>query len=262
MRRETRKAVGDIERRGIQSVEIGVRVLNALAAQRKPQSLKALAGAAELPASQTHRYLASYLRTGMVRQDALTGHYDLGATALSIGLAALARLDAYAIGQAALQTLGDTVDRTCFLAVWSERGPLIVNWYRGSRPLMTSLDIGSSLPVIGSATGHVFLSFNPPAMTSRLVAAEIAAAPRRSGAKRTDMASLRARVRRAGFERIHETLIPGLHALSAPILNHQGEAAIVLTVLMRARDADQAEPKILAALRATASRASAQLGSA
>ncbi len=147
--------MGDIERRGIQSVEIGLRVLEVLAAQDKPQSLKAVAEAAQLPASQTHRYLASYVRTGMVRQDAAFGLYDLGPAALRIGLSALARLDAHAIGQSALQSLGEAIDRTCFLAVWSERGPLIANWYRGSRPLMTSLGIGSGLPVLGSATGHV-----------------------------------------------------------------------------------------------------------
>jgi DNA-binding IclR family transcriptional regulator len=251
--------MGDIERRGIQSVEVGLRLLEAFAAADEPQSLKAIAQAADLPASQAHRYLASYVRAGMVRQDAATGLYDLGPAALRIGLAALARLDAQSIGQSALQVLGKAIDRTCFLAVWSERGPLIVNWYRGSRPLMTSLGIGSGLPVLGSATGHVFLSFTARAMTARLVAAEVAAA-KRAKTPATDIELLCERVRAAGFERIHETLIPGLHALSAPICDHQGEAVSVLTVLMRAGDAERGEPKIIDTLLATARDASRELG--
>ena len=228
-----------------------MRVLEALAKHPKPQSLKAVAEAADLPASQVHRYLASYVRTGMVAQDTATGLYDLGPAALRVGLAALERLDAHAVGFEALERLGDTIDRTCFLSVWSENGPLIVNWYRGSRPLMTSLGIGSRLPIIGSATGHVFLSFNSPALTTQLVAPDDVA----------EAARVRERVRRDGFERIHETLIPGLHAVSAPILDHQDEAAVTLTVLMRAADADASEPDVLPALRDAAASASSRLGS-
>ena len=62
-----------VRRRGIQSVEIGMRVLTALASLPGPAALSAVAQAAGLSASQTHRYLSSLITAGLARQQAATG---------------------------------------------------------------------------------------------------------------------------------------------------------------------------------------------
>src|SRR5882757_11197006 len=80
---------GDV-RRGIQSVEIGMRVIEALRAAGGPLVLKDVARAADLPTSNCHRYLVSFVRTGFVIQDAHSGRYDLGSRVVQAGLAALA----------------------------------------------------------------------------------------------------------------------------------------------------------------------------
>lgn len=65
-------------RQGIQSVGIGLRVLEVLASQNGAAALGAIAQASDLSASQAHRYLASLIAAGMARQDAATGRYELG----------------------------------------------------------------------------------------------------------------------------------------------------------------------------------------
>ena len=120
--------------RGIQSVEIGLRVLTALSRQPGPASLSAIAAASGLSASQTHRYLSSLIAAGMVRQSPATAQYDLDAGAIRIGLAALSRLDVIRLADAAFAAFAAETGRTCLLAVWGDRGPCIVRWFAGDPP--------------------------------------------------------------------------------------------------------------------------------
>jgi DNA-binding IclR family transcriptional regulator len=68
----------DKERAGIQSVEVGFALLEALTRARGPQMLKDLASDAGMSAAKAHRYLVSFQRIGLVTQDARTSRYDLG----------------------------------------------------------------------------------------------------------------------------------------------------------------------------------------
>jgi len=71
--------------RGIQSVEIGLRVAKVLADSPGALQLKELAARAGLSPSKTHRYLVSLARGGLVQQ--VDGRYDLGGMALDFGTA-------------------------------------------------------------------------------------------------------------------------------------------------------------------------------
>ena len=69
------------KRRGIQSAETGVRLLEALERANGPLALKDLSARADLDPSSAHRYLASFVRCGLVRQEP-DARYDLGPLAL------------------------------------------------------------------------------------------------------------------------------------------------------------------------------------
>jgi DNA-binding IclR family transcriptional regulator len=152
---ETRK----VPWRGIQSVVIGVRVLSAVAAQRAPATLSTIAQAAELSSSQTHRYLSSLIASGMVKQTPLAGLYDLDAGAIRVGLAALARLNIFFSVDEKFLQLARQTNRTCFVAIWGEAGPTIIRWFAGFPPVITSVAIGSILPLLQTATGQIFYIF-------------------------------------------------------------------------------------------------------
>ena len=98
-------------RAGVQSVEVAARLLDVLAAASGALTLKDLAAKAQMSASKAHRYLVSLARTGLVEQDA-TGRYDLGIRALSVGLAALGRIDAVRIATDELERLSDDAGAT------------------------------------------------------------------------------------------------------------------------------------------------------
>lgn len=72
---------------GVQSLEVGMSILRAMATGRRSMMLKEIAEAAGMPPSKAHRYLVSLIRSGLVEQDRLTSRYDLGPFALNLGLA-------------------------------------------------------------------------------------------------------------------------------------------------------------------------------
>src|SRR3954471_18530610 len=74
------------DRLGIQSIEIGVRLLDVLAAASGPMTLRDLASGAGMSSSKARRYLVSLIKCGIVQQELATSRYDLGEMALRLGL--------------------------------------------------------------------------------------------------------------------------------------------------------------------------------
>ena len=70
---------------GIQSVDIGMAVLKALAQAKGPMSLKEIGAACSMAPSKAHRYLHSLVASGLVAQQKRSGKYDLGIFALRLG---------------------------------------------------------------------------------------------------------------------------------------------------------------------------------
>jgi DNA-binding IclR family transcriptional regulator len=238
------------DRRGIQSVEIGTRVIEALRAAAAPLHLKDLAKASGLPASNCHRYAVSFVRTGFLVQDVNSGRYELGPRLLQAGLAALARIDPIAVATSALERLVDATGNTGLLSVWADPGPTIVRWMPGPAAVRTSLSTGSTLPLLTSATGRVFLAYLPSRQTALLLASE-------TRLETVDPARLAASVRASGIARVSGDHIPGLSAVAAPVLDAYGEATAVMTLVGARRGI---EPAAVQRLPLEAGEASARLG--
>ena len=234
-------------RRGIQSLEIGLGILQAIARGSGPMTLKEIAAASDLPASNCHRYLVSFARSGFVVQNARTSRYDLGPALLQAGIAALARVDAIGIATEALEHLVDETGHTGMVVIWAEAGPTIVRWIQGRQAVRTTLAPGAILPLLTTATGQLFLAFLPPRQTAQLM----------PGAPAADVAALRDRVRAAGWAQVSGDHIPGLAAAAAPVLDSFGEAVAVLTLVSAGQPVS---PAALDALRLHAAAASARMG--
>ena len=72
--------------RGIQSIEVGGQLLQALVHHGRPMALKDLAREADMSAAKAHPYMVSFGRIGLVAQDDGSGHYRLGALAEVLAL--------------------------------------------------------------------------------------------------------------------------------------------------------------------------------
>lgn len=221
-------AKGQLEkRRGIQSVGIGLRVLSALAAHKGAASLSSVSQGAELSASQTHRYLSSLIEAGMVKQEHRSGLYDLDSGAIRLGLAALSRIDIFAMADEVFSAYSRESKRTCLVAIWGDAGPTIVRWFDGSPPVITSLAIGSVLPLLRSATGRIFFAFGNPGQISR-VGTSALRAERRSV---PDADQLLDATRATMIARVEGSVIPGLRAVAAPVFDLQGRLVLAASAL-------------------------------
>ena len=220
-------------RRGIQSVEVGIPLLKALQTASTSLTLTALSESACMPVSQAHRYLASYVRAGLVRQDPRSREYQLGPTALSLGLAVLSQLNLISLAGEAAGAVAESTGHTTLVSVWSERGAVIVRSLRGQQPVVTSLTLGSVLPPLSSATGQIFLAYLPRTATAQAVRIEQRSRQRLNATTMSEpqIDQLIDKVRTRGTAWIDSDYIPGLRAISCPILDCHGEAAAAMTLI-------------------------------
>lgn len=243
------------KRRGIQSIDTGIRLLEVLEKSDGPLALKELSAKADMDPSGAHRYLASFVRCGLVRQDS-DSRYDFGPLALHMGLAAVRRLDPVPLIEQALPRLVADTGYTALLSVWSNRGPTIVHWQRSRNPFVTNLGLGSVLPVARSATGAVLVAFLPESITADVVAAEA----RREAIDRAGFARAVERARKMRLAFVDSSVIPGLSAASSPVLQWNGEAAAAVTLIGPDRELAKASHPAIAALRRLCDRLSRDFG--
>src|SRR5690349_12835523 len=107
---------------GIQSVDIGMTVLKALALAKGPMSLKEIGAACGMAPSKAHRYLHSLVAGGLAAQQKRSGKYDLGLFALRLGVSAIRRIDVVNRVSDHLEDLVDQVKMPAHITVWSHQG--------------------------------------------------------------------------------------------------------------------------------------------
>ena len=258
-----RKARSPRSAAGNRSVVVGVHLLKTIASLQGPASLGEIAKAAGLSASRTHRFLAGLIQTGLVEQNESTGHYDLGATIVELGLIALGRTDAVKLGSDALVTLTERTGLVSLLSTWGSNGPTLVKWEPGRLQTAVRLREGRNLPLLTTATGRVFLTHMPAGDTRPLLDRELKArnAVKERALSAVEVEALRNQVLRRGIGQSSGEENPGLTALAAPVFDHEGRIVLVVTllgILGTFSTEDDGEPARV--LKMTADRLSRRLG--
>ena len=240
---------GTEARRGVNALDHALDLLKALADFKGPATLSEIARAAGMPATKAHRYLASFIAADLVSQPMRSGQYDLGPAALKLGFAAIARIDIVNSVAGHLSDLTEATGCTALLSVWSNLGPVIVRWERSANYIVTNLGLGTNFPLLNSATGQVFLAYMPERLTLPLLGPSHDAAA---------VFELKRQVRDRGYAAIEGRLIPGLQAVSAPILNSQGEIDCAVTLISAGPEATAPQGRAINTLRSFANRFSAR----
>jgi len=235
------------ERAGIQSVEVGFPLVDALRESPEPMTLANIARATNMTRSKAHRYLASFMRVGLVEQLS-SGLYDLGPKALLLGLAALQRVDVMKSADPIMVGLRDTVDETVVLAIWANQGPTIVRWIENrSRPVNVNVRTGSVLPILTSAIGRTFLAWHEGPDAEKLIDFELSESrSTRSDAvhaswkilaaqaglrTQKDVRALKRQIRERGLAVVDGSMFSGIAAISAPVFNHSSVLIAALAVV-------------------------------
>jgi DNA-binding IclR family transcriptional regulator len=222
-------------RKGIKSVEVAGRILDHLARAPTPVALRELAAAGHMSPGKVHRYLASFLVSGLARQDFDTRKYVLGPLALQIGLAALNSYQPLRDAIALQQELRDHLDETMVLSVWGTQGPTIIHVAESSQPIIMTMRVGAVLPMLATASGLAFAAFLPRHITRPFIRSAVKADKGLNIFAR-DNASidrLIAQVRERGYAFNQGHLMPGISAAAFPLIDRTTTLVAVLAVMGR-----------------------------
>jgi DNA-binding IclR family transcriptional regulator len=250
-------------KQGVQSLEIGMSILKVMVAGHRAMMLKDIAAAAGMSPPKAHRYLVSLIRAGLVEQDPLTSRYDIGPFALRIGLVAIDRLDRIRLGVSAITDLRDQTNKTVALAVWADRGPVIVRWERPRLPITVNVVTGVQLRLLSSGAGLVFAAWMPPKRIAPLIADELKSLklPEDMNSKAKIESRLQT-IRDNGLATISGGYFAeGVEAAGAPVFNFKGEIsmAIIIVGVQGTLDMNPEGP-LLTDLRTAARELSERLG--
>lgn len=245
-------------RKGIQSVEHGVKLLESLINSKKALPLKTLAGMAEMSASMAHRYLTSFIRTDMVQQDQVSGHYDLGTLALRLGLAALSRTDYMQIADDEFRRLVGRVDIDGHISIWGTYGVTVVRYHNRHVPILSNFRLGDVLPLLDSAAGRIFLTYLGASTTSPILKSESSKGDVSLTAE--ELGTITDFVRAQGYAWIDGQVFHGIRALAVPIFDPRGELRASMSLVSNHASLVQFPNAVLDDLKETAGRISHRLG--
>lgn len=242
--------------RGIQSIEVGGRLLRALAGSGRPLPLKDLAQAADMSPAKAHPYLVSFGKLGLVAQDAASGHYGLGPLAIQLGLISLQQVDPVRLATARLPELARGIGHMVAIAVWGNHGPTIVRTEEPPSPVHVNMRHGTVMSVRGTASGRLFAAWLPPEVLAPVLQAEASTAAADSAFQREVR-----QARQAGLAHAVDTALPGLSALAAPVFDAAGRMVLSLTVIGPGAVLDtRTQGEAAQTLRRAAIELTAQLG--
>lgn len=215
------------QQRSIQSVEVGFQLIDVLNKSGMKLPLKQLAERARMSPAKAHLYLVSFMRVGLVVQDADTSHYGLGPYAIQIGNSALRQIQISDLGRQFLTSLCEEFDMPAYLSIWGRMGPFIVSKVDAELSTPFSIRVGHVFPLLATATGRIFLTYLPSRLTEKIVVQEAELDPE-LGRRRDEFAS---NVRATGIAISEGYLFRGFSAVSAPVFGYGDELAGAITVL-------------------------------
>ncbi|GAB3230076.1 IclR family transcriptional regulator [Psychrobacter pacificensis] len=207
---------------GIQSLEIGLSVLDVLIDRHEPMMLKDIAEAMQMHPAKSHRYLVSLIRKNYVRK-LDDGRYGLGdrVNALAaLGHTELSQNNLLARLTQVANEIKDTLNCGVQIAKWFSEGPIIIQSVEPNSPISIITRIGSRMPLTTSATGQLFASYQPDAVIQPLVTAEWQSSNAAADMteKWQNFAQLQAKIRTQGYATVTGDMLMGINAITIPVI--------------------------------------------
>jgi DNA-binding IclR family transcriptional regulator len=218
---------------GSRTLLTGIALLKVVAGIPEPANLTELARRAGMSPSRAYRYLVSLTQTGLVRLDRTSGAYALGPAALELGMTALSRVDAFAIGSEEMRELTAAVGIVSHISVWSANGPMSVRCEQGHLESGFRVREGVTVSLVTTAAGQIFLAYADETQIGAILRRDLdewnAVAPARTQLSVAKLSALRKTIRSAGITAVIGMRNPHVSALSAPVFNRDG-LAMSLTI--------------------------------
>ena len=146
-----------MERSGTQAIDRALGLLRVFETAESDLGITALAAASNLSLSTTHRLVKALVAAGLVAQDPETERYHLGASLVTLGRRAEARLG-FERWNAILEALATSTGESASLGVRVGPHVLVAAHVPSAQALRFDAGVGSRVPIHASAMGKMLLA--------------------------------------------------------------------------------------------------------
>ena len=203
---------------GVQSLEIGLSVLDVLIDRNEPMMLKDIAQNVQMHPAKCHRYLVSLIRKSYARQLS-DGRYGLGDRVNALGHTGFNQNNILERLTHIANEIKDTLNCGVQIAKWFSEGPIIIQSVEPDSPISIITRIGSRMPLTTSATGQLFASYQPDAVIEPLVIVEWQTDNQVAIAEKwRNFSQLQAKIRTQGYATVTGDMLMGINAITIPVI--------------------------------------------
>lgn len=216
-------------RYNITALHRGLKLLTLVADARRTLAAGEIANLSGLHTSTVHRFLVNLESAGFLTREESTGRYQLGSACVTLGRAALDRLDVHHISLPYLQEINRLTRETVHLTVRHNLSAVYVEKLESLEPLRTFSQVGAAVPLHCTAVGKIFLAYaeDQPALLSRLV---LTRSTSNSIISMQELQSELSRVRRQGYATDMEEYETHIRCIAGPLWDHAGHIRAAFSI--------------------------------
>lgn len=243
------------------AVERALVILRMMAVTQEGVSVRGVARELGYSPAAAQKLLQALEAQDFARQNPSTRLYELGGTALQVGLSGLGRLEVRRVARPHLEWLAATTEETALLGVPQADFAIYVDQVESPNEIRMNVTPGEPRPFNCTAVGKTLLAFADDSVVDRLAAG--AALPGPTAHSITGIEELRAelaRVRERGYALDNEEYRIGAACVAAPIRNHDGVVIASISVAGPAYRVSAQRDAIIEATVAAATRVSSAFG--
>jgi IclR family pca regulon transcriptional regulator len=247
----------------VPGLQRGLRVLETIAAARRPMTVSEIAARLSLSRSSIFRLVYTLQLMGFLEAVEEAKAFTLGARVLNIGFAYLASKDIIEVARADLEILRDNTNVSAHLAIRDDREVLYLSCVQTRSGFLSNMNVGARLPAYATPMGWLLLSD----LSNREIAALFENQEFEPLTDQTprDLGALGQRIAEGvgkGHIVSRGTMEAGGSSIAAPVLDKSGRvvAAIDISGPDSAFDMSELQPRYVREVVAAAARISARLG--
>jgi DNA-binding IclR family transcriptional regulator len=216
----------------IQSLSVGLTVLEAVAKDSRGVGVTELAGRLGMTKSRVFRQLHTLTHEGFVEQAPDTGRYRVGPRFLALISSNQAQLSFIEAARESMEALRRKSGHTVAIArVLNESEVTVVDVVPGTQSVQIVFRAGTTFALHASAHGKLALAFGPPTLLKKVVRRKLKAYTRHTITDPNQLSAEIEQVRRQGWSMAAEEAYSGVNAIGAPIFGPGGrfEGSICIT---------------------------------
>lgn len=246
---------------GLQTLTLGVRIIEFFARRSEPCGVTQVANALGLPKARTHRYLTTLRDIGYLVQDPDTERYVAGWGLYILSEDVRHHFSMTRNARPFMEEACQAVGMTIVLSTYTETEFVVLDFVAPPSPLEMGLRPGSRFQLNAGAQGKIALAFGEAGLLERMIAAGLTQATPQTlvdpDALRTEIDAVAAQ----GWADAPSQLFAGVNAVAVPIFGYRRRLVGALAAVGTTTALPSPPPqRVIEALRAAAMGVSQSLG--